>query len=34
VHYPLRHGAEFNMVAVYRTATFADRLEECATVPK
>ena len=29
VHYPLRHGAEFNIVAVYRTATFADRLEEC-----
>ena len=27
VHYPLRHGAEFNIVAVYRTATFADRLE-------
>jgi 3-hydroxybenzoate 6-monooxygenase len=28
VHYPLRHGTEFNMVAVYRTSTFADRLEE------
>jgi salicylate hydroxylase len=27
VHYPLRHGTEFNIVAVYRTATFADRLE-------
>jgi 2-polyprenyl-6-methoxyphenol hydroxylase-like FAD-dependent oxidoreductase len=28
VHYPLRHGTEFNMVAVYRTDTFADRLDE------
>ena len=28
VHYPLRHGTLFNMVAVYRTATFADRLDE------
>ncbi len=28
VHYPLRHGAEFNIVAVYRTSTFADRLAE------
>jgi salicylate hydroxylase len=28
VHYPLRHGTEFNIVAVYRTSTFADRLEE------
>jgi salicylate hydroxylase len=28
VHYPLRHGTEFNIVAVYRTATFADRLDE------
>ncbi len=28
VHYPLRHGSLFNMVAVYRTATFADRLDE------
>ena len=28
VHYPLRHGAVFNIVAVYRTSTFADRLEE------
>ena len=28
VHYPLRHGTLFNIVAVYRTATFADRLEE------
>jgi 3-hydroxybenzoate 6-monooxygenase len=26
VHYPLRHGTLFNMVAVYRTATFADKL--------
>jgi 2-polyprenyl-6-methoxyphenol hydroxylase-like FAD-dependent oxidoreductase len=29
VHYPLRHGTLFNIVAVYRTATFADRLDEC-----
>ena len=28
VHYPLRHGTLFNVVAVYRTSTFADRLEE------
>jgi len=28
VHYPLRHGTLFNIVAVYRTPTFADRLEE------
>jgi 3-hydroxybenzoate 6-monooxygenase len=28
VHYPLRHGSEFNIVAVYRTSTFADRLAE------
>jgi salicylate hydroxylase len=28
VHYPLRHGTQFNIVAVYRTSTFADRLEE------
>jgi salicylate hydroxylase len=28
VHYPLRHGTEFNIVAVYRTSTFADRLDE------
>jgi salicylate hydroxylase len=26
VHYPLRHGTLFNIVAVFRTATFADRL--------
>jgi len=25
VHYPLRHGTLFNIVAVFRTATFADR---------
>ena len=25
VHYPLRHGALFNIVAVFRTDTFADR---------
>jgi len=28
VHYPLRHGTEFNIVAVYRTSTFTDRLDE------
>jgi 3-hydroxybenzoate 6-monooxygenase len=28
VHYPLRHGTQFNVVAVYRTDTFADRLGE------
>jgi 3-hydroxybenzoate 6-monooxygenase len=28
VHYPLRHGTEFNIVAVYRTSTFGDRLIE------
>ena len=28
VHYPLRHGTVFNIVAVYRTATFAERLDE------
>lgn len=27
VHYPLRHGSLFNVVAVFRTATFADRLD-------
>jgi len=26
VHYPLRHGTLFNIVAVYRTATFAEKL--------
>jgi 3-hydroxybenzoate 6-monooxygenase len=25
VHYPLRHGAEFNIVAVFRTATHAEK---------
>ncbi len=25
VHYPLRHGSEFNIVAVFRTATHAER---------
>jgi 3-hydroxybenzoate 6-monooxygenase len=25
VHYPLRHGAEFNIVAVFRTSTHAER---------
>jgi 3-hydroxybenzoate 6-monooxygenase len=28
VHYPLRRGTEFNIVAVYRTSTFGDRLIE------
>lgn len=28
VHYPLRHGTLFNIVAVYRTTTFAQRLDE------
>ncbi len=27
VHYPLRHGTLFNIVAVFRTATFAERLD-------
>jgi 2-polyprenyl-6-methoxyphenol hydroxylase-like FAD-dependent oxidoreductase len=30
VHYPLRHGTLFNVVAVFRTATFADRLDLAA----
>jgi 3-hydroxybenzoate 6-monooxygenase len=30
VHYPLRHGAVFNIVAVLRTATFADKLDAAA----
>ena len=30
VHYPLRHGSLFNVVAVFRTATFADRLDPAA----
>jgi salicylate hydroxylase len=30
VHYPLRHGRLFNVVAVFRTATFADRLDPAA----
>ncbi len=30
VHYPLRHGAVFNIVAVFRTATFADKLDPAA----
>ena len=25
VHYPLRHGAEFNIVAVFRTSTYAEK---------
>jgi len=32
VHYPLRHGALFNIVAVFRTATFAERLDPAAYV--
>jgi salicylate hydroxylase len=27
VHYPLRHGSEFNIVAVYRTATHAEKAD-------
>ncbi len=30
VHYPLRHGAMFNIVAVFRTVTFADKLDAAA----
>ncbi len=30
VHYPLRHGTLFNIVAVFRTATFAERLDLAA----
>ncbi|HLH92468.1 MAG TPA: FAD-dependent monooxygenase [Xanthobacteraceae bacterium] len=30
VHYPLRHGTLFNLVAVFRTATFAERLDPAA----
>jgi salicylate hydroxylase len=30
VHYPIRHGTLFNVVAVFRTATFADRLDPAA----
>ena len=25
VHYPLRHGAVFNIVAVFRTSTYAEK---------
>jgi salicylate hydroxylase len=32
VHYPLRHGTLFNIVAVFRTATFAERLAPDAYV--
>ena len=32
VHYPIRHGTLFNIVAVFRTATFADRLDPAAYV--
>jgi salicylate hydroxylase len=27
IHYPLRHGSEFNIVAVYRTPTHADKAD-------
>jgi len=30
VHYPLRHGTEFNIVNVYRTAAHAERLDDAA----
>jgi salicylate hydroxylase len=32
VHYPLRHGTLFNIVAVFRTTTFAERLDPAAYV--
>ncbi|HUI97733.1 MAG TPA: FAD-dependent monooxygenase [Xanthobacteraceae bacterium] len=32
VHYPIRHGTLFNIVAVFRTETFADRLDPAAYV--
>jgi 2-polyprenyl-6-methoxyphenol hydroxylase-like FAD-dependent oxidoreductase len=32
VHYPLRHGTLFNIVAVFRTATFAERLDPAAYI--
>jgi salicylate hydroxylase len=32
VHYPLRHGTLFNVVAVFRTTTFAERLDPAAYV--
>jgi salicylate hydroxylase len=32
VHYPLRHGTLFNIVAVFRTATFAERLDPDAYI--
>jgi 2-polyprenyl-6-methoxyphenol hydroxylase-like FAD-dependent oxidoreductase len=32
VHYPLRHGTLFNIVAVFRTATFGERLDPAAYV--
>src|SRR5262249_47041439 len=28
VHYPLRHGTQFNLVNVYRTAAHAEKLDE------
>jgi salicylate hydroxylase len=30
IHYPLRHGREFNLVAVYRTATHAEKTDAAA----
>src|SRR5436190_3899750 len=30
VHYPLRHGAEFNIVAVFRTSTHAEKADAAA----
>jgi salicylate hydroxylase len=29
VHYPLRHGAMFNIVAVFRTSTYAEKADIC-----
>jgi salicylate hydroxylase len=30
IHYPLRHGREFNLVAVYRTATHSEKADTAA----
>ena len=33
VHYPLRHGAEFNIVAVFRTSTHTEKSDLQPTAP-
>ena len=33
VHYPLRHGALFNIVAVFRTSTYAESGDVVAIAP-